>query len=39
MLVGNGDKFVGIITSKDIIRIFNDYAEVIETIASKYGII
>ncbi|MHB1507553.1 MAG: CBS domain-containing protein [Cuniculiplasma sp.] len=39
MLVGNGDKFVGIITSKDIIRIFNDYAEIVENIASKYGII
>lgn len=39
MLVGTDRKFVGIITSRDIISIFNDYAEVVENIAAKYGII
>ncbi len=39
MLVGTGGRYVGIITSRDIISIFNDYAEVVENIAAKYGII
>ena len=39
LLVGTDRKFVGIITARDIISIFNDYAEVVENIAAKYGII
>ena len=37
MLVGSNGKYLGIITSKDIIRIFDDYMDDVEEIAEKFG--
>ena len=37
MLVGSNGKYLGIITSKDIIRIFDDYMENVEEVAEKFG--
>ncbi|MGP6220287.1 CBS domain-containing protein [Caldiplasma sukawensis] len=39
ILVGKNGKYSGIITSKDIIRIFDDYVENIEVVAGKFGIL
>ena len=38
-LVGRNGKFVGIITSRDILRIFEDYVENVENVAGKYGLL
>ena len=37
LLVGSNGKYLGIITSKDIIRIFDDYMEDVEEVAEKFG--
>ncbi|MHB8372144.1 MAG: CBS domain-containing protein [Thermoplasmataceae archaeon] len=37
MLVGSNGKYLGIITSKDIIRIFDDYMDNVEEVAEKFG--
>ncbi len=39
ILVGKNGKYVGIITSRDILRIFEDYVENVENIAGKYGLL
>ena len=37
LLVGSNGKYLGIITSKDIIRIFDDYMDNVEEVAEKFG--
>ena len=37
LLVGSNGKYLGIITSKDIIRIFDDYMDNVEELAEKFG--
>ncbi len=39
ILVGKDGKYAGVITSRDIIRIFEDYVENVENVAGKYGIL
>ena len=39
ILVGRNGRFVGIITSRDILRIFEDYVENVENVAGKYGLL
>ncbi len=39
ILVGKNGRYVGIITSRDILRIFEDYVENVENVAGKYGIL
>ncbi len=39
ILVGKDGKYKGIITSRDILRIFEDYVENVENIAGKYGLL
>jgi IMP dehydrogenase len=39
ILVGKDGKYSGIITSRDILRIFEDYVENVENIAGKYGLL
>ncbi len=39
ILVGKDGKYKGVITSRDILRIFEDYVENVENVAGKYGIL
>jgi Predicted signal-transduction protein containing cAMP-binding and CBS domains len=39
ILVGKDGKYTGVITSRDILRIFEDYVESVENVAGKYGLL